>query len=825
MANLTYQQQSFLGGLAARYDLLRLNSNTYPLLINGRVRDNAVTAVESPLQDELLPTGVYQNVTAIGSILIVFVSGQPWYRDTAIDGSPWQVISGCALDATTSTVDAISIPASTVNYKRTGPIDALKFNNSKARSTEEGVLATDGITQPVLIYPQVGGTLAGRPTFTYEDWAETPDGSLREYVPIGRFPVFAGQKLYMAIKSDGGYLNRIAQSVSGRPLDFVIAVDNLTGNKDGDALFTSHAIGLDPLSGLYSTSFADGSFIASTQNNTTLVSPTYSGGTFFGEPFFRNTPLFNTGAINNISAVDLNGDAGFITPTGIHSFDATAQQRVESNNDPIAVQIHRLLADVQTFGTTGDFRDYAYFAVDTIFGPGVAVYDKAPIENSGKLGRFIGLDLYSGIGQIKQYARTTATTGDRLWFITADNRLFEFGAASSRETCRFYIGDWNSGSGTTSQNLRRALAVYSNVIEPTTVQVTQYCDRQLINKVTYDMTADGQSDAPVIPVPYRIVEKSATGMIEFQASDGRLGFSVGVMFEWASAAKLVYCELEVDSDSKSPGTLSQFYQNSIVPSPTITKFAFVGDFAPGAVVNALVKLPLDTAIIGMGDFFYGANHTTDYAAYAGTLQILARQGRLFTVAGNHDLDIDGGYIYNNTFGQGRRYAKYSVGDADLFFYNTGWTTAQAALPVTNPALEPDGVDVNSIQANWLRTSLAASTARFKFVIIHEPPYTAGNRYPGYTMLRLPFKAWGATAVFSGHDHNYQRHIADGLNYYVVGTGGHSLTGLVTTKPAGYQNGLASSYGYLSVELDRFNATTGFIRLDAATQFDRFSIPI
>jgi len=180
-------------------------------------------------------------------------------------------------------------------------------------------------------------------------------------------------------------------------------------------------------------------------------------------------------------------------------------------------------------------------------------------------------------------------------------------------------------------------------------------------------------------------------------------------------------------------------------------------------------------------------------------------------------------VFNNTFGQGRRYAKYSVGDADLFFYNTGWTTSN--LGATNPPLEPDGVAAGSVQANWLRTNLESSTARFKFVIIHEPPYSSSTYAPGYSILRLPFKSWGATAVFSGHDHNYQRHIEDGLNYYTCGTGGHSLRTINATKTAGYQNGIDTSYGYLSVVLDRYNCTTGFVALNATTQFDRFSIPV
>lgn len=40
-------------------------------------------------------------------------------------------------------------------------------------------------------------------------------------------------------------------------------------------------------------------------------------------------------------------------------------------------------------------------------------------------------------------------------------------------------------------------------------------------------------------------------------------------------------------------------------------------------------------------------------------------------------------------------------------------------------------------------------------------------------MELPYKTWGATAVFSGHQHAYERIVHDdGMHYIVNGLGGH-----------------------------------------------------
>ncbi len=66
--------------------------------------------------------------------------------------------------------------------------------------------------------------------------------------------------------------------------------------------------------------------------------------------------------------------------------------------------------------------------------------------------------------------------------------------------------------------------------------------------------------------------------------------------------------------------------------------------------------------------------------------------------------------------------------------------------------------IKAAQGAWLQQRLAASTAPWKVVVFHHPPYNSG---PGAAnsqnvLQRWPFQAWGAHAVLTGHVHNYER---------------------------------------------------------------------
>ena len=62
--------------------------------------------------------------------------------------------------------------------------------------------------------------------------------------------------------------------------------------------------------------------------------------------------------------------------------------------------------------------------------------------------------------------------------------------------------------------------------------------------------------------------------------------------------------------------------------------------------------------------------------------------------------------------------------------------------------------------------LAASTAPWKIVYMHHPPYSSSQHgsTPG---MQWPFENWGASLVLTGHDHTYERILRDDNNVTVT----------------------------------------------------------
>jgi 3',5'-cyclic AMP phosphodiesterase CpdA len=91
-------------------------------------------------------------------------------------------------------------------------------------------------------------------------------------------------------------------------------------------------------------------------------------------------------------------------------------------------------------------------------------------------------------------------------------------------------------------------------------------------------------------------------------------------------------------------------------------------------------------------------------------------------------------------------------------------------------------------APWLRAVLGGSSATWKFVALHHPPYTAGTRHaPDERVQRalVPvFEKLGVDIVFAGHNHLYERILPlrdgqvttpdEGVVYVVTGAGGARL---------------------------------------------------
>ena len=82
------------------------------------------------------------------------------------------------------------------------------------------------------------------------------------------------------------------------------------------------------------------------------------------------------------------------------------------------------------------------------------------------------------------------------------------------------------------------------------------------------------------------------------------------------------------------------------------------------------------------------------------------------------------------------------------------------------------LSAHQAQIAWLRHGLNTSTARFRVVVFHHPPFSTAKHDPPAAHMRLPFEAWGADLVLSGHQHVYERLEVDGLTYIINGLGGH-----------------------------------------------------
>ena len=220
------------------------------------------------------------------------------------------------------------------------------------------------------------------------------------------------------------------------------------------------------------------------------------------------------------------------------------------------------------------------------------------------------------------------------------------------------------------------------------------------------------------------------------------------------------------------------------PEPTPVVFAVIGDYG-SADENAekvanLVKSWEPNFIITTGDnnYPYGEEETIDAAIgqfyhsyifpYNGRFGEGASFNRFFPCLGNHDFLSDDGQPYFDyfTLPGNERYYDFTWGPVHLFALNN----------IPGEENEPDGVGVSSVQAAWLRDTLAASTSAWNIVYMHYPPYTSGDTYGSTDWAQWPYRDWGAHAVLAGHDHIYERLVIDTVPYFVNGAGGGGLYG-------------------------------------------------
>ena len=243
------------------------------------------------------------------------------------------------------------------------------------------------------------------------------------------------------------------------------------------------------------------------------------------------------------------------------------------------------------------------------------------------------------------------------------------------------------------------------------------------------------------------------------------------------------------------------------------RFAIIGDIQGASIytyyVSNLVKSWNPEFIITCGDNYYPLQDSIDHqvgqfyhefiSPYYGNYGYGDTINRFFPSLGNHDYEALDTNEYRDyfTLPNNERYYDFVKGNVHLFALNS-------------VLIEHDGTADTSLQAQWLQTQLAFSVSAYNIVYFHHPPYSS-SYHGSSAYMRWPFKQWGATAVFSGNDHNYERSIIDSFPYFVCGTGGGSLYTIYDTIP-GSQIHYSYKHGAILAEANDDSITFKFINV-------------
>ncbi len=258
------------------------------------------------------------------------------------------------------------------------------------------------------------------------------------------------------------------------------------------------------------------------------------------------------------------------------------------------------------------------------------------------------------------------------------------------------------------------------------------------------------------------------------------------------------------------------------PAPADAPFHFVvfgdtrtRDALHRRIVAAIIKDDPDF-VVHTGDLLQNGYDTAQWPNFFEIEHELLRQTVFFPVLGNHERD-------NAQFGE--------FFDLKEPYYSFDWGSAHFALIDSDVANVGPDADARerfwNEQTKWLDNDLARSQkAQFRFVVMHHPPFTVNHAHPAHVSTETPtlvpkFGKYHVTAVFAGHDHNYQHHFKDGIHYVITGGGGAPLAPADKPLP-GITKKVESTEHFVRVNVSGDQAAVEAIALDGHT-IDKFEL--
>ena len=190
------------------------------------------------------------------------------------------------------------------------------------------------------------------------------------------------------------------------------------------------------------------------------------------------------------------------------------------------------------------------------------------------------------------------------------------------------------------------------------------------------------------------------------------------------------------------------------------RFAVIGDSGTGtneqyevaqALENYRQSVRFDFVIM-LGDNIYGGHSASDFKRkFELPYKPLLDAGvKFYASLGNHD-DPNIERLYKPFNMNGERYYTFKRGDVQFYAM--------------------DSTYMDTKQLTWLEQNLRSSNATWKICYFHHPLYSDGKMHGPDLDLRNQLtpllKAYGVNAVFSGHEHAYERIKPQGGIYYFI----------------------------------------------------------
>ena len=290
----------------------------------------------------------------------------------------------------------------------------------------------------------------------------------------------------------------------------------------------------------------------------------------------------------------------------------------------------------------------------------------------------------------------------------------------------------------------------------------------------------------------------------------------------ASAVAIHSAPAQTSTAVEVPGTrTSQDTMALRVPAQSLT-FLAMGDWGRNGELNqrsvaeqmAAAARTLDAQfVLALGDNFYpsGVQSTSDpqwRASFEDVYTAHALNVDWYVALGNHDYrgnpqaEVD----YSRISRRWRMPARYYSVRQKI----PGGAVAEFFIIDTSPFIreyraEPDKYAVartdTAAQSRWLDSTLARSTARWKFVVGHHNVYSGGKRpvledIERFLVPRL--KRYRVTAYICGHEHQLEHIVLGGTgpHYFISGAGSE-------TRPAQGMDGtrfVSSSSGFFAMSL-------------------------